>query len=77
MITAAQVTGLMFFSDNTDALPGLVPNVLLFGLELVWERAGVRGIQNESLNPLIVFWILSLALPTFIIVVFIVSGMSQ
>ncbi len=68
-----QITGLVFFSDGIDALPGLIPSVALFFIELAWERLGVRGIEGESPFSLVGFWILSGFLPAFIITVSVVS----
>ena len=69
-----QITGIVFFANDFDKLAGLVPNCILFAVELVWERAGVKGVQEESVIYLGVFWLLSIFLPAFIIVVVAVSG---
>jgi hypothetical protein len=64
-----QITGLIFFADYTDALAGLVPNVILFLTEIAWERLGVKGIEGENAFALFGFWCLSALLPIFIVVV--------
>ena len=74
MFDCGQVTGIVFFTDDVDAVPGLVPNVILFVIELFWERLGLRGVQKESAFSLFVFWALSVCLPAFIIAVIVVSG---
>jgi hypothetical protein len=68
------VTGLVFMSDSVDTLPGLIPNIILFLIEIVWERIGVLGVQGESAAYLFAFWGLSLCLPAFILAVIFVSG---
>lgn len=40
-----QITGLVFFADREDTLPGLVPTVILFATEFLWDLAGRKGVQ--------------------------------
>lgn len=63
------VTGFVFFTDSPDYFPGLLPTIVLFILEIVWERLGVTGIKDESAYRLFAFWGLSPLLPAFIIIV--------
>jgi hypothetical protein len=71
------VTGVVFFSDSEDATPGLVPNVLLFLVELVWERVGLDGIKFEDSRRMILFWALSALLPMFVVAIGIESASSS
>ena len=63
------VTGLVFLDvrSNEAAIGAIVANVLLFVVELAWERLGDLGIKGESPHHLWAFWALSPLLPCFIL----------
>jgi hypothetical protein len=75
------ITGLVFLvggSGGTSAGGGsggaataaqLAANVLLFAVELAWERLGDAGIKGESPHHLWAFWALSPLLPCFIVAI--------
>ena len=64
------ITGVTFFigAPGPFALPAFIVNILLFGVELVWERAGVTALKSESRWHLALFWALSPLLPAFILI---------
>jgi hypothetical protein len=66
------VTGFVFFTESPDYFAGLLPSIVLFILEIVWERLGVTGIKEESAYRLFGFWALSPLLPAFIMTVAVV-----
>lgn len=64
------VTGIVFFTlspAGDKASYALITNLLLFVVELLWERLGDWGVKGENACCLVGFWSLSVLLPTFII----------
>ena len=74
------ITGLVFLVGGSGGSAGggsggaataaqLAANVLLFAVELAWERLGDAGIKGESPHHLWAFWALSPLLPCFIVAI--------
>ncbi|CAE7890422.1 unnamed protein product, partial [Symbiodinium sp. KB8] len=68
------ITALVFFSSSTaDITRGLPPTVLLLFVEVLWDRAGVRAVKQKDSWAMYAFWILSVVLPVYVIVIGAVS----
>ena len=64
------ITALVFFSSSTaDITRGLPPTVLLLFVEVLWDRAGVRAVKQKDSWAMYAFWILSVVLPVYVIVI--------
>ena len=62
-------TGFIFFTDSSDSLNALIPNIVLFFVEIIWERVGIRAIKKEQRMWMYLFWALSPWMPMFIIAI--------
>lgn len=76
------VTGVAFFvGTSKDLGPFATPLswacLVLFAVELLWERLGDYGVKRESARALAGFWALSGLLPAFIVVVAVESASSN